>query len=348
MIAELEHRSAGSVVLARDSAAGRPCLILAHMDSALPHRLETLLSTMFALTRLQAYALALLLFGAAVLARLGLDFLVPDRLPYAPFFAGVIAVAYCCGLGPSILVLVLSSLAGAAWIDPSGTDIALLRIVGVSVFLLVGGLNIALVHQLVQAYRHIKQQDQQLSLINAELKHRIKNLFSITNAICLQTIRSGSAVDEMAASVSGRIMALAAAQDFLGTSAKDGADLKALVTALVAILAPAPTRLNVEGEPVKLPADATTPFAQILHELATNALKYGAWHSPHGFVSVSWRVQSGYLNFEWREHDGLEISPPLRNGLGTALIKSGLPNAKVEHEIKSDGVQCRIALPLAY
>ena len=109
---------------------------------------------------------------------------------------------------------------------------------------------------------------------------------------------------------------------------------------------PNSTRLNVEGEAVKLPTDATTPFAQILHELATNALKYGAWHSPHGFVSVRWHVESGQLHFEWREHDGLEIAPPLRHGLGTALIKSGLPNAKVEHEIKADGVQCRIRLVL--
>ena len=303
---------------------------------------------MFSLTKFQAYTLALLLFSAAVLARVGLDYLAPDRLPYAPFFAGVIMAAYCCGMGPSIVVLALSAITGAAWIDATNADPVLLRLVGIMVFLAVAGVNIALVHQLVQAIQRIKQQDQQLAFINNELKHRIKNLFSITNAICLQTIRSGSSADEMAQSVSGRIMALAAAQDFLGASANEGTSLNALVDALVATMSPDRTRLNVEGEPVKLPMEATTPFAQILHELATNALKYGAWHSPQGLVSVTWRVENSQLHFEWREHDGLEIAPPLRSGLGTVLIKNGLPNASVEHEIKPDGVQCKIVLPLVH
>lgn len=301
---------------------------------------------MFSLTKPQAYALALLLFGAAVLARLGLDLVAPDRLPYAPFFAGVILVAYCCGIGPSLLVLALSAIAGAAWIDPTGVDINSLRLIGVLVFLIIGGLNIAIVHQLVRALRRIREQDQQLAAINAELKHRIKNLFSITNAICLQTIRGGGPMEEMTKSVSGRIMALATAQELLGATATKGADLNALISSLVAPLAPNPSRLNVEGEAVTLPAEVTTPFAQVVHELATNALKYGAWHSPEGLVSVTWRLEGPRLDFNWREHDGLEIAPPLRHGLGTTLIKTGLPGAAVEYDIKPDGAQCRIVLPL--
>lgn len=280
------------------------------------------------------------------MTRIGLDFLIPDRLPYAPFFAGVLLAAYCCGLGPGLLILMLSAVTGAAWIDPSNADPTLVRIVGITVFLMVAGINTALVHQLVSALRRIKEQDQQFAFINAELKHRIKNLFSITNAICLQTIRSGAPVEEMATSASGRIMALAAAQDFLSATANNGADLQALVHALVATMSPDRARLNVEGDAVKLPTEATTPFAQVLHELATNALKYGAWHSPAGLVSVTWRVENATLHFQWREHNGLEIAPPVRSGLGTALIRNGLPTAHVEHEIKADGVQCRITLPL--
>ena len=110
-------------------------------------------------------------------------------------------------------------------------------------------------------------------------------------------------------------------------------------------VAPDTNRLRVAGASFRLPPQVTTPFALILHELATNALKYGAW-SHDGHVAVTWRVEARKLLFEWRECDGPAIAPPMREGLGSALIKSGLPNATVQHELKRDGLECRICLPL--
>jgi len=293
------------------------------------------------------YALALLIFAIALGARYVLDFMVPERLPFITFFPAVLVAAYFCGLGPSILVLVFSAVAGAAWTPPpsGGNEIAFF-VASFMLFIGLSGVNVALVHVLMTAHDELRRRDRQLEVINRELKHRIKNLFSIANSVCLQTIKSGAAVDIMSQSVSGRLMAIAAAQDLLTATAADGADLHALTEALVSTLAPCPERLTIDGPPTQLPADAATPFALVLHELATNALKYGAWSSDAGMVKVSWTKESVILLFSWREHDGPAVAPPTREGLGRVLIANSLPGATVSHDIKADGVECRIDLPL--
>jgi two-component system CheB/CheR fusion protein len=149
----------------------------------------------------------------------------------------------------------------------------------------------------------------------------------------------------MSRAASGRILAIASAQDLLSTTASEGAGLEELVQKLVSSLAPSPSRIRVEGTPFRLSADTTTPFALILHELATNALKYGAWTKENGSVHVQWTTSSDVLRFRWREHDGPVLAPPVREGLGRKLIKSSLPGARVEHSFKSDGLQCEIDLP---
>ena len=293
------------------------------------------------------YALALLIFAAALGARYLLDYVVPERLQFITFFPAVLVAAYFCGLGPSILVLVLSAVAGAAWTPaPAGASEVAVFAASFLLFIGLSGVNVALVHVLMTTHQQLRQRDQQLGLINRELKHRIKNLFSIANSVCLQTIKSGKAVDDMSHSVSGRLMAIAAAQDLLTATAADGADLHALADALVTTLAPHPSRVKIDGPPTQLPADSATPFALVLHELATNALKYGAWSADAGVVTVSWTKESVILQFRWREHDGPLVAPPTREGLGRMLITRSLPGAAVTHDIKADGLECRIDLPL--
>lgn len=298
-------------------------------------------------TAVRNYALALLIFAVAIGARYLLDYVVPERLPFITFFPAVLVAAFFCGLWPSILVLVLSAAAGAAWTEaPAGASEIVFFVASFLLFIGLSGVNVALVHILMTTLEKLRQRDQQLGLINRELKHRIKNLFSIANSVCLQTIKSGKTVDDMSHSVSGRLMAIASAQDLLTATAADGADLHALTAALVTTLAPHPSRLEIDGPPTQLPADTATPFALVLHELATNALKYGAWSAEAGVVKVSWTKERVVLLFRWREHDGPAIAPPTREGLGHLLITRSLPGAALTHDIKADGLECRIDLPL--
>ena len=156
---------------------------------------------------------------------------------------------------------------------------------------------------------------------------------------------SGRPVEKMVESVTGRITAIAAAQDLLNPAEAKEAELTSLLKSLVQPVAPKPARLEMEGPPMLMPAESTTPFALILHELATNALKYGAWSVNAGIVIITWKREEDELVFRWRERDGPAIAPPLREGLGSSLIKSSLPGAKVAHDLKADGLECQIRLP---
>ena len=122
-----------------------------------------------------------------------------------------------------------------------------------------------------------------------------------------------------------------------------GAELRALALNILQPMAPKPDKLVVEGPAVHLPTEATTPFALVLHELATNAIKHGAW-STEGRVNLSWQMQDGALVVTWQELGGPSVTPPDRNGLGTSLIRSAIPRAKIDYELPPHGVECRISL----
>ena len=295
---------------------------------------------------LRAYGLALLIIAAALGARLLLDSVVPNALPFITFFPAVLLVTYLCGIWPAILSLAVTALLGTYWADPTGQNSVVFYGVAFLLYVSFAGSCLWLVHTLVKALARLKRQDEQLGVINRELKHRIKNLFSIANSVCLQTLRSGKALEEMAHTISGRLAAIAAAQDLLSVTAENGAEVGELVRALVVTLAPDASRLEAEGDRVTLSPQVTTPFALILHELGTNALKYGAWSHDKGIVRASWTLREATLHFRWREHDGPAIAPPLHEGLGRTLIKNSLPGAVVSHDLKADGLECTIELPL--
>ncbi|CAN5251294.1 hypothetical protein BH10PSE7_BH10PSE7_28230 [soil metagenome] len=292
------------------------------------------------------FSLAVLIFAGSLGARALIDWLVPGRVPFITFFPALLLAAYYCGAWPSLMVLVLSALSGVyLTVVPEGGGVTY-RLTIFVVFLLAGGANVAAVLYLVRSLSLLRARDERLALINSELKHRLKNVFAVTEAITRQTIRGGGEPDDMTRAISGRIRAIAAAQDVLTERRAQGSDLRSLIETVVAPLSPTPERLKTSGPPFDLPERVTTPFSLILHELATNAVKYGAWRPERGVVSVSWTVDGSALNFLWREHDGPPIAPPVREGLGSTLIKRGLPDATVEHRLHDDGAECRISLPL--
>ena len=296
-------------------------------------------------TRWGEYAVAGAILAVAMACRFALDQVLPGRLPFITFFPAIVATAFLCSLQTSTVVLLISTVLGAYAFSPPIEQGALYRALAGGVFLLVGGVMIYLVGELKRARERSHRHEEQLELINRELKHRLKNLFTISASICTQTIKSGAPPEEMARAVAGRIHAIASAQDTLSVTSSVGADVASLSKMLLTHLAPGPDKLLLSGPPAVLPADVTTPFALVLHELGTNSLKYGAW-SDNGRVEATWAVADGLLTYNWHEMDGPHVAPPIREGLGSALIKRGLPTATVEHDLKPEGLQCRIELPL--
>ena len=103
---------------------------------------------------------------------------------------------------------------------------------------------------------------------------------------------------------------------------------------------------DFDSNGVLLPGSVATSFALILHELGTNALKYGAWSGPEGIVAVKWDIHGSELHFRWQEFQRAGFQKPVKQGYGSILIKNSLSEAKVSHEILQNGVDCQIWLPL--
>jgi len=169
----------------------------------------------------------------------------------------------------------------------------------------------------------------------------------VTNSICIQTIKSGIPREDLAKAITDRIQAVAYAQDLISATADEGSDLRTLVETVLKPVSPNLSRLEIDGPKLSLSSETTMPFALILHELATNAAKYGAWASTQGRVIVQWRLLTGpRLEFTWREENVSLSLAPQRNGFGSTLIKRALNQAKVHHEIGPHGAVCHIVLQL--
>jgi two-component system CheB/CheR fusion protein len=196
-----------------------------------------------------------------------------------------------------------------------------------------------------------KTLEQRQQLLLNELAHRVKNTLSVVQSIAHQTLRTTTSVKDFVDRFSGRLSALSTAHSLLVQSDWKGADLGALARVqLEPYISENPDRLRIEGEPVSLAPDLATPFGLVLHELATNAAKYGSLREEHGTVCVSWTLTPGndhnMLTVIWREQDGPPVKAPERTGFGTSLIERGIPNATVTREYRHDGLVCTIKLPL--
>ena len=146
-------------------------------------------------------------------------------------------------------------------------------------------------------------------------------------------------------------MALANAHGLLVQSEWQGADLAALTRVqLQPYAGDGIKRLRIEGPATSLPSELATPFALVLHELATNAAKYGALAEPSGRVSVTWDLSKTNgrrdLRLQWRETGGAAPASSPAAGLGSNLIDNAIPGAKVRREFSAEGLVCTIQLTL--
>ena len=281
-----------------------------------------------------------------VIARLALDTVIPGRLPYITFFPSVLFTAFFCDVSVAVVALIVSAAVGTIWLDAMPSEALSFRLWGFVLFTLFGGANAAIVVFLKEVLSRLRERDRQLALINQELKHRMRNLFAVTSSICSRTAKYATSIDEMVKGIQGRIAAVASAQDLLGIGGHKTSDLRALVNAVVRPLSPSPSRLTVEGADTNVAENDTLQFALVLHELSTNALKYGAWHQDTGHVAIHWQRVDNELHFSWRETVSLTAPPVARSGFGSDLIKRAFMGGVVEYNLATDGLKCRIVVPL--
>ena len=193
--------------------------------------------------------------------------------------------------------------------------------------------------------------EQQLLLLNRELQHRVKNSLSVVQSIANQTSRSSPSPHAFREAFQGRLQALAAANDLLLRTEWSGCDLDSIVDEqLKALLSEPAAQLTKSGPRIALRSDLTVPVGLALHELGTNALKFGALSVASGHVDITWTVEPHdgrqQLNLTWSESGGPAPRPSERRGFGSTLILRGIPGAAVVHRLTAEGVVCQITLDL--
>jgi two-component system CheB/CheR fusion protein len=191
-------------------------------------------------------------------------------------------------------------------------------------------------------------------LLLGELNHRVKNTLASVQAIALQTMAGAPSLDGFKTAFLERLHALSNTHNLLANDAWNGVDLREIV---LAELAPyrrdGSSRTTLAGAALTLEPKAALALSMALHELATNAGKYGALSEPQGRVAVEWdtRVVDGqaWLRLQWTERGGPAVTPPTRRGFGTRLINEGLAfelGGEVTLAFEPEGVTCRIDVPL--
>jgi two-component sensor histidine kinase len=197
------------------------------------------------------------------------------------------------------------------------------------------------------------QAEQQARLLNHELAHRMKNMLAVVQAIANQIGRSGLSAEEAQLSFGRRLAALGRAHDLLTQDEWSTAPIGEIVEQALGPHVGEGRGVTISGPPVALAGRQALSLALAVHELATNAVKYGALSNGDGHIDIAWESgdpgADGSFVFRWTESGGPPAAPPGRNGFGTRLITRILPadfGGTVELDYAPTGLRCALHAPM--
>lgn len=199
-----------------------------------------------------------------------------------------------------------------------------------------------------------RRAEQRLRLLSGELNHRVKNTLAIVQSIAMQTLRQSATTEEARDSLESRLVALSHAQDILTASNWRGGDLRQTIeNTLRMILHEAwSRRVRLDGPDMQVGPNALLGLSLAIHELATNALKYGAMSNESGRIDVCWDITGDSppcFRLRWLERGGPPVEPPQRRGFGSRAIEEGLAHefdGRVALKFAREGLECTIQAPL--
>jgi two-component sensor histidine kinase len=209
--------------------------------------------------------------------------------------------------------------------------------------------------RVVQDVTERKEAEERQKLLVDELNHRVKNTLATVQSLATQTARGTGSPEEFRQAFEGRLIALSEAHDQLTLRHWRNADLHDIVKGSTAPYLSRPgEQIVIEGEPITLTPRVALTLALALHELTTNASKYGALSVPEGRIEIGWRVEPApdkppRLAIEWRERGGPPVAAPARPGFGSRFIQGSVATelqgvARLEYA--PEGLRCRIVIPL--
>lgn len=203
-----------------------------------------------------------------------------------------------------------------------------------------------------QKEQELQHSREQHRLQTRELQHRVRNVLALVRSIIRRSSFAGTSAEDFSSHLEARVSALARTQGWLSIDTQAGSDLEDLVRAEFTANATRDTQFSIAGPPLRLSVRGTETIALTLHELTTNALKFGALAEAAGHIAIDWVIDSAvtpsWLHWRWCE-SGVAAPAPQRRGFGQELIERVLPyelGARTTLTFAPGGVRCEIDLPL--
>lgn len=335
---------------------------------ALLHRLPAFASVKERLSAgglIATYVASLIVFAVALAVRAWFDNVLPAGFPFLTFFPAVIICGFVFGLRQGVLVAILSGL--SAWyffISPGRFDFSMGTLLAMGLYLFVVTTELTMIYLVTRAYRQeidtreeIQRLAEQQEVMAQELDHRLKNIFATINAIISLSLKNASSADELAARLRDRLAALGRSNLLLrGLREGEDASLQSVVfQALEPFAIVGTARFDASGPRVPIGGQTVVVLSLILHELGTNAAKYGALSVATGHVDLAWSIDprpeaDEQLVITWRESGGPVPTPPLAGagGFGSTLMKRVIAGVRGQTEISypETGAVIRLTLPV--
>jgi two-component sensor histidine kinase len=296
----------------------------------------------------EAYLGATILIALASLARWGLEFIGHPLLPFTTYYPAILFATYIGGFGVGCYAVALGGLIGWwAFLPPhfsflsfkSEGELELVIYLAACAFIIWGADSY---RRLVRRHRDLTvrllEEEKFGKVVVEELAHRLKNKIATIQSIISYQLRGQP---ELRDAIVGRLIALSGTDDLIMAAQGQGVDLRELLT--VELGAYEESRVLLAGPPVFLPAQLALSMALLVHELATNAAKYGALSVESGVVSVHWSVSKRVLELFWRETGRPAVAQPTQRGFGMRLISGALEqfNGTTQMNFEASGLICR-------
>jgi len=293
----------------------------------------------------------------ATLIRFWIDPYLPPGFPYLTFFPSVILTGFVFGLGPALISALLCGLSAWYWfIPPAGSfGVSSQSLVALGFFVVVVAIDLGVLQLALLAYRNQARTRLQLEhalelqqVVSREVDHRMKNLLATVTGLVSMSSRHAVTARDLAAHVNARVRSMSSAVDVLRGSLH-GADAslhQVVANALATLGIDDGGRAQLTGPHIALNSTSIVTLNLVVHELATNAIKYGALSVPEGMITVSWSVEGDDVLIRWHEIHGPKVAQPSRTGFGTDLVERmalGLGGA-AQVEYREAGVDVTISV----
>ncbi len=298
----------------------------------------------------RSIALGAVFGGVAVGIRVVADTLLGGNVPFLPMFPALLLAAILGGYVGGSACLVVGGAGAALFLLPVSADTLAVHL-GVWT---AGALVVAVAAGMADSVRKLRlsearlgEAQAQLRTLVGELAHRNRNALFVIMAIVRQSARNAASPAEAETVINARLEALLRAQDLVVQDEGGAPDLHRVVA-----LALAPfdrERFDIAGPPFRISAEVAAGLALLFHELATNAVKYGALAAPQGRIAVRWSVEGDGARLDWVERGGPPLTPPSRQGFGARLFEVVLrpQGGKAERRFEPEGVVCELSIPAA-